>query len=177
MREDPIPKDLKSLLEEGGSDDVLLTRLSERYARSISADRCILFLRNPDDRRSKATHEWVRAPRFRFRRGDRGWVAPSATLLEDDPMFAEALRNPVALYIEDVEAADPALVNREYERAFGHRALIHAPFYHAGKMFGILEPCVFDEPRVWSETDRLITAWVQERFAPHAAAYVAANCR
>ena len=33
----------------------------------------------------------------------------------DDPMFAEALRNPEALYIEDVEAASPELLSAEYE--------------------------------------------------------------
>ena len=77
-------------------------------------------------------------------------------------MFAEALRSPVALYIEDVTTADPSLVNREYElKYFRHRALVHAPLYHEGLMYGVLEPCVMEAARLWSSADREMIAMVQ----------------
>ncbi len=89
-----------------------------------------------------------------------------------------AARSPVALYVEDVTTAAPSLVNREYElKYFRHRALVHAPLYHEGLMYGILEPCVMEAARVWSSADREIIAMVQERIAPIAATYVARNCR
>ena len=78
-----------------------------------------------------------------------------------------------------LRSKDPiSLVNGEYEeKHFGHRALVHAPLYHEGLMYGILEPCVFGEPRVWSAEDRAVVESVQARLAELAAAYVAEHCR
>lgn len=170
--------DLQALLVSRASTDARLDKLPAAYAAAIDCDRCVLFLRDPHTRRSRPTHAWQRKPEYALAREDRGWQVESPTLSDDDPMFAEALRNPEALYIEDVLAADPALVNGPYEVAhFGHRALIHAPFYHDGLMYGILEPCMIETPRAWSAADRAVTALVQERMAPTVADYVARHCR
>jgi hypothetical protein len=55
--------------------------------------------------------------------------------------------------------------------------LVHAPLYHDGLMYGVLEPCVMEVPRVWSAADREIVAMVQTRIAAMVATYVAENCR
>ena len=82
-----------------------------------------------------------------------------------------------ALFIDDIEKADPALVNAPYEiEHFQHRGLVHAPLMENGVLWGILEPCVIAAPRAWTQDDRDVTAWVQERLTPLAIRYVRANC-
>ena len=170
--------DLRALLDGDAEPDELLGALMPALSAALACDRCALFLREPESRQSRMTHAWQRKPEYALAHADRDWQVESESLVEDDPMFAVALRDPAALYIEDVLAADPALVNGPYEvEHFGHRALVHAPIYHDGLMVGILEPCVMGAPRVWSQTDRTIVVEVQARIAPVAAAYVAANCR
>ncbi len=172
-----MTEDLQALLTSGASPDALLDRLPAAYAAAIDCDRCVLFLRDPHTRRARATHAWQRKPEYALARDDAGWPVESPSLPDDDPMFAMALGDPAALYIEDVLSADPALVNGPYEVAhFGHRALIHAPLYHDGLMYGILEPCMIEAPRAWSDADRANTALVQESIAPAAADYVARHC-
>jgi GAF domain-containing protein len=90
-----------------------------------------------------------------------------------DPLMLLAFRTPEAVFVEDIETAGSDILNLTYEQEyFGHRALIHAPIYHEGQLFGILEPCVFETPRVWTDSDRAIIAEVQTRLAPLAAVYV-----
>ena len=169
--------DLRALLDGDDAPDELLGALMPALSAALDCDRCAVFLRDPASRLSRMTHVWQRRPEYALAREGRDWRVEAPTLAEDDPMFAVALRDPAALYIEDVLSADPALVNGPYEvEHFGHRALVHAPLYYDGEMYGILEPCVMGAPRVWSEADRVIVAEVQERVAPAAAAYVAANC-
>ncbi len=170
--------DLHTLLNSAAAADKLLGDLMPVLCEALDCDRCVLFLRDPHSRRARATHAWERKPEYALARVDNGWQVEPPSLVEDDPMFAQALCSPVALYIEDVRTADPSLVNREYElKYFRHRALVHAPLYHEGLMYGILEPCVMEAPRVWSAADREIIAVAQERIAPLAATYVARNCR
>ena len=170
--------DLQALLNRDAAPDELLGDLMPALGEALDCDRCVLFLRDPHSARARATHAWQRKPEYALAREDTGWQAEPPSLVEDDPMFAAALRSPVALYIEDVTSADPSVVNRAYEaKYFRHRALVHAPIYHDGLMYGILEPCVMAAPRVWSPADREIIAWVQESIAPLAASYVARNCR
>ncbi len=164
---------------ERGSDCVL-HELMEAFGNALGCDRCLLFLRDPTTTRNSMTHSWLRLPEFAYKRGinNSEWPEMSPTLLEDDPMFAEALRNPLALYIEDIEKAPPELLSWEYElEHFGHRALIHAPIYLDGEMFGILEPCTFGtQTRKWSYEDRRLTELVQSKVGPIAADYVRRNC-
>ena len=167
-------------LEQEGSD-ATLARLIPAYGAALGCDRVLLFLRDPVSTRNSMTHSWYREPgnpetAWVDSRPD--WPTMSPTLLTDDPMFAEALRNPEALYIEDVESAPPELLSAEYElEHFGHRALIHAPLYHDAAMWGILEPCTFGPtPRVWTEEDRALTSLVQSKIGPAVASYVRRNC-
>ena len=172
-----MTQDLTALLEADRDPDELLGELMGVLGRTLDCDRCLLFLRHPATGLSRMTHGWTRRSEFEFPRDDRGWQPEPETLAADDPMFAEALRNPEALYIDDIETADPALVNVAYEREhFGHRALIHAPVFHDGAMYGILEPCVFGTPRAWRDQDREAVSYVQARVAAPVARYVEGEC-
>jgi len=171
-----MTNDLLTLLDSDAEPDALLAALMPALGIALDCDRCVLFLRDPHSRRARALHRWQRKPEYAIGRDDDGWRREPDSLVDDDPMFAEALRNPAALFIEDVLTADRSLVNGPYEvEHFGHRALVHAPIYHDGLMYGILEPCVMGQPRTWSKSDRDTVALVQARIGPVAAVYVVAN--
>lgn len=172
-----MDQNLIALLDGWDDHDRPFDALMAVLGKSLDCDRCLLFLRQPSTGLSRMTHAWSRKPEFDLVRKDRGWQPESPNLVADDPMFAEALRNPNALYIDDIKTADPALVNEAFEREnFGHRALIHAPIYHDHQMYGILEPCVFAVPRRWTDRDRNTVEFVQDKIAPLVARYVAQEC-
>ena len=171
-----MANDLLALLDSDAEPDALLSALMAALGMALDCDRCVLFLRDPHSRQARAPHRWQRKPEFALARANDGWHVEPDSLVDDDPMFELALRDPAALYIDDVLTADQSLVNGPYEvENFGHRALVHAPIYHHGLMYGILEPCVMGQPRDWSPPDRATVAMVQERIAPAVAAYVLAN--
>jgi GAF domain-containing protein len=168
-----VPRDIESLFADERDPAALFEALMPAAARALSCQRCLLFLRDPVHWWSCCTHGWWDLPEHAFPR-EKTWRRQSESLAVEDPMFGEALRNPIALFIEDVETAGPEVLNLEYERRdFGHRALIHAPLFHDGRCFGIFEPCVFERPRAWTAADRALTAWLQERLGALAARYVA----
>ncbi len=173
-----IPADLKALFDDPEPIEESFGRLMELYGRAIGADRCLLFLYEPVARKARCTHQWVARPEWAFARPDKGWDAMDQdAVAREDPMFALALSEPEALFIDDIEKADPALVNAPYEiENFKHRGLVHAPLMENGVLWGILEPCVIAAPRAWTQADRDVTAWVQERLTPLAIRYVRANC-
>ncbi|MGH6931105.1 MAG: GAF domain-containing protein [Dongiaceae bacterium] len=170
-----IPTGIATLFDNPDDPDRTFHALMPVLTRELGCHRCLLFLREPRLQWSICAHGWWDRPEHGFAR-DKSWRRQPANLPEIDPMFAEALRNPAALFIDDIETAGPAVLNLEYERRdFGHRALIHAPIYHGGLCYGVLEPCSIDRPQVWTARDRGLIAWLQRRLGPLAAAYVAAN--
>lgn len=55
------------------------------------------------------------------------WQDDTGYLPQQDPLFCAALVARPAVFIEDVYAAGPEVLNQELERTtFGHRALVHA---------------------------------------------------
>lgn len=107
---------------------------------------------------------------------DPGWKLESAALAKDDPMFAAALNLQSSIFVEDVETAGPRVLNRDFEReTFGHRALVHAHLHSEKKLWGILQACVFDEPRSWSQSDRYLTEQAVSWLTPFAIEYVNAH--
>ena len=92
-------------------------------------------------------------------------------------MFAAALRAENSIFVEDIETASPSILNREFERTnLGHRALVHAHLRQDGLLWGILQPAVFGQLRVWTEDDRLLIEQVVEKLTPIVVGYVKANC-
>ncbi|MDH3691556.1 MAG: GAF domain-containing protein [Gammaproteobacteria bacterium] len=177
MNAHSIPPELEAVVASDESVESKLSNLIVLLGEALRCDRCLLFLRDPRTRRSYNSHGWTRRPEYALKQTRESWSQEPVSLADDDPMFALALRDPNALYIEDIETAGPDVLNRDYERdLFGHRALIHAPIYYQDLMFGIFEPCVFCKPRQWTEFDRAVTVWAQTKLGPMAAEYVALHC-
>ncbi|PZV02875.1 MAG: GAF domain-containing protein [Leptolyngbya sp.] len=148
-------------------DDVL-ARLGEK----LQCDRVFLYLRSPDTQTGRVPFCWKKQPSVPTIY-DPAWKPEDPSLAQDDPMFAAALGAQPSIFVEDVETADPEVVNREFERqTFGHRALIHAHLCSEQTLWGILQACVFDEPRVWSQGDRQLIEQAVTQLTPFAMDYV-----
>ncbi|AFY47941.1 GAF domain-containing protein [Nostoc sp. PCC 7524] len=167
-----LPASIQSILEQHTEPDSLLSALLPVLGEELDCDRCFLYLRNPDTKFGRVTHCWRRhqdIPDI----GELDWKLEPASLPQEDPMFAAALRTEPSIYVEDVETADPGIVNKEFERQnFGHRALIHAHLCHDGQLWGILQPCIFSQKRVWSQSDRAMVTQLETKLIPLVINYV-----
>lgn len=171
-----IPASLRAWADSDLEPDQKLRDLMQIYAEALDCGRCILYCRQPDLARATTTHAWWSKDEYAVTWDSwftDEWVDEGPPNAED-PLYHAAFTSPEAIYIGDIENDPTGLVNLEFEKpTFLHQALIHAPIYHEGKFYGILEPSVFGHPREWTASDRAITAWTQAQLGPIVAEYVA----
>jgi GAF domain-containing protein len=169
MAEAPLPPKLADVFAKHQQPEALFTALLPKVCEVLQTDRCFLQVRNPDLRLSRIFC-WRRCPAFPDV-STATWQ-PEEPWEDRDPMFAAALRADPSIFVEDVETAGSEVLNLDFEReTFGHRALIHAHICQEGKLWGILQPCIFGHPRVWSSEDRAIVAKIIERVRSSVVSY------
>ncbi len=183
MDNQSLPAILETILTTDSEPDAVFRALLPALGEVLQCDseagrtsvhRCFLYLRNPQTKIGKIAYCWRRSDRYPDVT-DAQWKAEPDSLPQEDPLFAAALRTAPSIFVEDVETANPEVVNRDFERKnFGHRALIHSHLCQDGLLWGILQPCVFEQPRVWTEFDRFVIEWVEKKITPLAIAYVKA---
>jgi GAF domain-containing protein len=161
--------DLETIFAVQSDPNLVFTALMPALCEVLQCDRCFLYLRNPKTNRGVITHCYSRRSEFADLTG--------STFIEEDaakdPLMAMAFRTSEAVFVNDIETAGAEVVNVVYEREiFGHRALIHAPIYYQDQLYGILEPCVFGQPREWTSHDRSLIHLVQQRSATFALKYL-----
>ncbi|MEX0270628.1 GAF domain-containing protein [Leptolyngbyaceae cyanobacterium UHCC 1019] len=165
---------LQAILRSQATPDEVFAALLPVLGEILQCDRCFLYLRNPNTQLGKVPFCWRRnldIPEIL----DIDWK-PEPKSLDQDPLFTAALHAKQSVYVEDVETADPQIVNRDFEQEnFGHRALIHAHLRQDGQLWGILQPCIFGQSRIWTASDRTIMTEVEQAITPLAIAYVTAN--
>lgn len=169
-----IPSQLQTILKSQAAPDEVFAALLPVLGDILQCDRCFLYLRNPQTQFGKVPFCWRRTldiPEIL----DADWKLEPKSL-DQDPLFTAALEAKPSVYVEDVETADPQVVNRGFEQEnFGHRALIHAHLCQDSVLWGILQPCIFGQPRIWTASDRAIMTEVEKAITPVAIAYVTAN--
>ncbi len=167
-----IPNILESVFEEYSRPEVLFDALMPVLGEILKCDRVFLYVRNPDTKIGIVPVCWrlnSEIPQVL----DSDWKEEPASLTSEDPMFAAAVRTEPSIYIEDVETASPDVLSVEFERSsFGHQALVHAHLTHENQLWGILQPCMFNTPRAWSEFDREVISWVEKKLTPVVVEYV-----
>jgi GAF domain-containing protein len=174
MDNQTLPTILENILATDSEPDAVFSALLPALGEVLKCDRCFLYLRNPQTKIGKIAYCWRRSDRYPDVT-DSDWKAEPESLPKEDPLFAAALRTEPSIFVEDVETASPEVVNRDFEeKNFGHRALIHSHLCQDGLLWGILQPCVFGQPRVWTEFDRFVIAQVEKKITPLAIAYVKA---
>ncbi|MEB3356754.1 MAG: GAF domain-containing protein [Synechococcales bacterium] len=163
---------LNKVLQGNQSPDEVFAALMPLLGELLGCHRCFLYLRSPDTGLGRVPFCWRRTkdvPEVY----DADWKAEPSSLAAEDPLFAAALRTAPSIFVEDVQSAPPHLVNPDFEREnFGHRALVHAHLCRDGQLWGVLQPCVFDRPRIWKEGDRYLISHVVEQITPLAIQYV-----
>ncbi|XQQ05804.1 MAG: GAF domain-containing protein [Leptolyngbya sp. IPPAS B-1204] len=164
-----MPASLETLFSQHQAPEALFEALLPAICDILHTDRCFLEVRKPSERLYRVFC-WRRRPEFPDLTTD-GWQREKLWEAED-PLYAAALRAEPSIYVEDVETAPPEVVNLDFERKnFGHRALVHAHICQDGVLYGILQPCMFGHPRVWSEFDRSVIEQVTERLRPFVVRY------
>lgn len=172
VKEGALPPRVEEIFAANLELDALFTALMPALCEVLNCDRCFLYIRNPEIAQGKITHCYCTSPEWNDLTGE-SWDEEDENITAKDPLMALAYRTPEAIFVDDIETAGSDLVNREYEQDFfKHRALIHAPIYCNGQFCGVLEPCVFHQPRPWTEHDRQLVAAVQARLAPLVSKYL-----
>ncbi len=169
-------KVLETVLESSEQLDYKLSAAVKAIAQHLQVDRCFLYIRDPQSRYGRAAFCYCRRSDIPNVTSDKWEQEKPEDLEAKDPMFAAALGCKPTIYVEDVETANPEVVNRDFEaKEFGHRALIHAHLCEAGKLWGILQPCVFNNPRHWTEGDREFINLAVDKLTPLVKQYVREN--
>ncbi|MDO1445828.1 GAF domain-containing protein [Rhodocytophaga aerolata] len=167
-----LPEEIKNLLESHQPPEVLLHNLMPLVAQTLQADRCFIHAHNPALGVGRIAFCWCKdasIPNVL----QHEWTPDTATLPQEDPLFAAALRTDPSIYIEDVTTADPGVLNQDFEnKTFGHRALIHAHLVLEGNLWGILQPAIFGKPRTWTNQDRAFIETLLPHVAPVVQAFV-----
>lgn len=174
MANQTLPAVLEKILATDSEPDAVFSALLPALGEVLQCDRCFLYLRNPQTKIGEIAYCWLSSDRYPDVT-DSDWKPEPESLPEEDPLFAAALRAEPSIFVEDVETASPEVVNRDFEREnFGHRALIHSHLRQDGQLWGILQPCVFGQPRIWTEFDRFVIEQVEKEITSLAIAYVKA---
>ncbi len=174
MKDSAIPVVIEKILNDDSTPDAVFSNLLPALGEVLQCDRCFLYLRHPQTQIGKVVYCWCRSCEYPDVT-DSNWKQEPKSLALEDPLWAAAMRTEASIFVEDVETASPLVVNKDFERKnFGHRALVHAHLCCDGQLWGILQPSVFGQPRVWTESDRCIIATVTEKLTPLAVTYVKA---
>jgi GAF domain-containing protein len=174
MSNEPVLSIFQSVFDNYSRPESILAALLPPLCDVLQSDRCFLYLRNPETQMGKIAFCWRRKPDVPHV-GKEEWEREPDDLADEDPLFAASLRTDPSVYVEDVETAEPSVVNINFEREnFGHRALIHSHLVQDKQLWGVLQPAVFGQPRVWTAADRAIVTPLETKLMPIVIEYVKA---
>ena len=145
--------ELQTALAADTSPEARLQAALDLIGPEVRADRCFLYVRDPEKERGRIALVWRLDEAVPDPRHD--WQPDTGDLPREDPLFRAALAAQPSIFVDDVTEAGPDVLNQEFERrTFGHRALVHAHITENGQLWGILQPCVFGHPHHWTATER-----------------------
>ena len=156
---------VQTALHEAATPEAAFNAVLQAVGEYLRADRCFLYVRDPAIGRGRIAFCWRRHVAVPNPIHD--WQADTTDLPKQDPLFRAALAARPSVYVEDVETAPPTVLNRAFEHeTFGHRALIHAHITENGHLWGILQPCVFGQPRPWTPAEHTAVESVLPELLP-----------
>jgi GAF domain-containing protein len=167
-----LPATIDRILTPARTPEAILSELMPAIGEYLACDRCFVYLRNPQTRWGGVPFCWRKNPDLPEIYNEH-WQLEPESLASEDPMFAAALNAEPSIFVEDVSASDDRILNRQFEAEnFGHRALIHAHLCHDGQLWGVLQPCIFDRPRHWTQVERATIDLLVTKITPIAVRYV-----
>ena len=169
-----LPAAIDRLLKEGHPPADTLQQVVQYVGTALNADRCFLYVRQPDQARGRSAFCWRKndqVPNKNTIQPD--WQPDTTDLPAEDPLIRAGLNMQPSVYVDDVETAGPDVLNRQFEQeTFGHRSLIHAHIQRDNQLWGILQPSVFGNPRHWTDEEKRQIEAILPRLQPVIAAYV-----
>ncbi|QJD80213.1 GAF domain-containing protein [Spirosoma rhododendri] len=171
---DTLTYTVTELINQGQPPGPTLDAIVACVGQSLDADRCFLYVRRPALGLGRTAFCWRRSADIPTKNTIQPqWQADTTDLPNEDPLIRAGLAMKPSVYVDDVEAAGPQVLNRQFEQeTFGHRALIHAHIQKDGQLWGILQPCMFDGPRHWTAPEKEQIEAILPRLQPLIAAYV-----
>ncbi len=153
INSETLSEKIASIVGQAQAPETTLNQVVEQVGRWLNADRCFLYLRQPLLKRGRVAMCW--------RKND---TIPDAfqpdwredtNVADKDPLFRAAITLQPSVYVDDVETAGSDVVNQAFEAEnFGHRALIHAHVTGGGHLWAVLQPCLFGQPRHWTDNEK-----------------------
>lgn len=168
---------IEKLIEAGHSPAYTLNQVVQIVGETLEADRCFLYVRQPDQGRGRTAFCWRKSQDIPDKNTIQpNWQPDTDELPAQDPLIRAGLAMKPSVYVDDVDTAGPEVLNRQFEQeTFGHRALIHAHIQADNKLWGILQPCLFGRTRHWAEEEKTQIETILPHLQPVIAAYVTAD--
>ena len=173
ITEQKLPAAIDALLEKGYTYDKTLNEAMKVVGETLDVDRCFIYVRQPDQERGRIAFCWRKDGQI-DKVFQPEWQPDTTDLPQEDPLFRSALDSTKVVCVDDVKTAGPGVLNEAFEhKTFGHRALIHAPIHGGGKLWGIMEPCVFEQIRHWTNDEKAQIEAILPKLQPVIADFVA----
>lgn len=162
---------INDLFQTDVQPETVINRVLRAVGTQLQADRCFLYIRDPAAGKGRIAFCWRKDDTIPNPIHD--WQVDTDELPAEDPLIRAALADKPSVFVDDVETAPAEVLNRDFEhKTFGHRALIHAHITENGRLWGILQPCVFGQPRHWTDADRTFILALLPELLPVIKAYV-----
>jgi len=170
---EPLPVPIDRILAGPETPDEKLSALMTAIPRVMGTDRAFLWVRDPEKNRVKFSHSHSNDPTKRNFISS-GWGPDVHPRSIEKPLLRRAFLSPHAIFIDDIYDQPAEMLNADFQAlVFENRALVHAPLYVDGTLYGILQTDVFDGPRDWSDEDIALMRQIQTHLAPLTVAYLA----
>jgi len=169
---DGLPEPIATVLSSPDSADAKLSALMAAIPEVLDTDRAFLWVRDPDKRRVKFSHGYSSDPN-RKAVISKDWAPDVHPRSIPKPLLKRAFASPHAIFIDDIYDQPKEMLNADFQAlVYENRALIHAPLYVDGALYGILQTDIFDSPRDWSDQDIALMQKIQEQLATLTVAYL-----
>ncbi len=161
-----LPTAIHALIEKGYTSDNTLNEAMQIIGEGLSADRCFLYVRQPNQERGRIAFCWRKDGQIdQVFQPD--WIADTTDRSQTDPMNRISLDSKEPVYVDDVKTSGPGVLNQAFSQdTFGHRAFIQAPIQAYGQLWGILVPSIFGESHSWTNDEKSQIEAILPRLQP-----------
>lgn len=145
----------------------ILNEIVKIVGETLRTDRCFLWVRQPTMSLSRGAFVWRKNETIPDLTPEQMSWSDDTWLPSQDPLYAAALNCKPSVYVNDVKTESSDIINSKFEDAtFGHRSLIHAHIISDNELFGILQPCMFGEPRQWLQSEKNLIESLLPKISP-----------
>ena len=157
---------IDALIGNKYTSDKTLNEAMQVVGQHLGADRCFLYVRQPDKERGRIAFCWRKDGEIdQVFQPD--WLPDTTDYPQTSPMNQINLNSREPVYVDDVKTSGPGVLNQVFSQdTYGHRAFIQAPLRQDGKLWGILVPSIFGESHTWTDDEKKAIEAILPRLQP-----------